>query len=395
VKPQCLGIVRKLTRDGDWTDLPSSVVNVTIVGHVRCLPTQRPNRKRSRSGLLLCSLALVAVCSSAVMVSPRPAAATNIQTERAKANALYRQVQQLNSKVDTLGQKYNLAQIKLQQLNHLIANSRQAVADATRQVSSNRVALRQAAINAYINAGAQMMSNPLFNTDAASSGARSVYNTVAEGDLSTSVSTLRLATIRLTSQRQILRDQQAAAQQQRNAAANMYREALAAQNQAKRLLASARGKIAYFLRQAQLKAEAAARAKWLKEHPNSHHGYPPQPNTRAGRAVAFAYSMIGVPYVWAGTSRRGVDCSGLTMLSWRAAGVALPHYSGSQMASTIRIPLYALRPGDLLFYGRGGSSHVAMYIGNRRMIEAASAGTRVHISPVRYGGLAGAGRPRG
>jgi cell wall-associated NlpC family hydrolase len=65
------------------------------------------------------------------------------------------------------------------------------------------------------------------------------------------------------------------------------------------------------------------------------------------------------------------------------------------MSSTIRVPLYALKPGDLLFYGRGGGSHVAMYIGNRRMIEAASRGTLVHISPVRYSGLAGAGRPRG
>ena len=83
------------------------------------------------------------------------------------------------------------------------------------------------------------------------------------------------------------------------------------------------------------------------------------------------------------------------MLSWRAAGVSLPHYSGSQMANTIRVPLYALKPGDLLFYGRGGSEHVAMYLGNRRMIEAATFGTTVHITSVRYGGLAGAGRPRG
>ena len=368
---------------------------MTNVGRVKRLSTQWPNRKLSRSGLFLCSLALVAVCSSAVMVSPRPAAATNIQTERAKANALYIQVQKLNVQVDTLGQKYNLTQIQLAQLNHLITHSRQAVADAQRQVTTNRAGLRQAAINSYINAGAQMMSNPLFNTDAANNGARTVYNNIAEGDLSTSVSSLQLSTIRLTSQRQILRDQQAAAQQARDEAANIYKQALGAQQQAQRLLNGARGRIAYFLRQAQLKAEAAAQAAWAKKHPGNHHGYPPQPNTRAGRAVAFAYSMIGVPYVWAGTSRRGVDCSGLTMLAWQAAGVGLPHYSGSQMSSTIRVPLYALKPGDLLFYGRGGSSHVTMYIGNRRMIEAASAGTRVHISPVRYSGLAGAGRPRG
>ncbi|NBV26241.1 MAG: hypothetical protein EBR99_02885, partial [Actinobacteria bacterium] len=153
------------------------------------------------------------------MVSPRPAAATNIQTERAKANALYIQVQKLNVQVDTLGQKYNLTQIQLTQLNHLITHSRQAVADAQRQVTTNRAGLRQAAINSYINAGAQMMSNPLFNTDAANNGARTVYNNIAEGDLSTSVSSLQLSTIRLTSQRQILRDQQAAAQQARDEAA--------------------------------------------------------------------------------------------------------------------------------------------------------------------------------
>jgi cell wall-associated NlpC family hydrolase len=329
------------------------------------------------------------------MVSPRPAGATNIQTERAKANALYLQVKKLNNQVDTLGQKYNLTQIKLQQLNNLIAHSRQVVAEAQQQVATNRAGLRQAAVNAYINAGAQMMSNPLFSTDAASNGARTVYNTIAEGDLSTSVSSLRLSTIRLTSQRQILQSQQSSAQHARDEASNTYKQALAAQQQAQRLLNSARGKIAYFLRQAQRQAEAAAQAQWAKNHPNNHHGWPPQPNTRAGRAVAFAYSMIGVPYVWAGTSRRGVDCSGLTMLSWQAAGVGLPHYSGSQMSSTIRVPLYSLQPGDLLFYGRGGSSHVTIYIGNRRMIEAASAGTRVHISPVRYSGLAGAGRPRG
>ena len=65
------------------------------------------------------------------------------------------------------------------------------------------------------------------------------------------------------------------------------------------------------------------------------------------------------------------------------------------MASTIRVPLYALKPGDLLFYGPGGSQHEAMYLGNRKMIEAPTFGQRVHISPIRYAGLAGAGRPRG
>ena len=367
---------------------------MTNVGHLQCLSTQRPHRTKSRSGLLLSILALVTVCSSTVIALPRPAGATDLKTERAKAYALYKQIQALDAKVGVLGQKYNLAQSKLQHFTSLISHSRQAVADAQRKVSSNRVALRQAAVYAYVNAGAQMMTNPLFNTDASTSGARSVYNTVAEGDLTTTVSSLRLATLQLTSQRQALRDQQAAAKAARDAAASLYKEALATQQQTQRLLNSARGKIAFFLNQARKRAEAAALAQWKKTHPG--HGVPaPSTNTRAGRAVAYALGLIGTPYVWGGASRRGVDCSGLVMLSWRAAGVSLPHYSGSQMANTIRVPLYALQPGDLLFYGRGGSEHVAMYLGNRRMIEAATFGTRVHITSVRYGGLAGAGRPRG
>jgi cell wall-associated NlpC family hydrolase len=175
----------------------------------------------------------------------------------------------------------------------------------------------------------------------------------------------------------------------------MYQKALGIQNSMQRLLNSARGQVAYYLRQAQAAAERAAQARWAKTHKGQRYHYPaPPPNARAAVAIRFALSMIGVPYVWAGTSRRGVDCSGLTMLAWHAAGVPLSHYSGSQMAETVRVPLYALKPGDLLFYGPGGSEHVTMYLGNRLMIEAPTFGQRVHISRIRYAGLAGAGRPR-
>ena len=105
--------------------------------------------------------------------------------------------------------------------------------------------------------------------------------------------------------------------------------------------------------------------------------------------------LLGVPYVWGGASRYGVDCSGLVMLAWDAAGVSLPHYSGAQFADTIRIPVWDLKPGDLLFYGYQGDEHETMYIGNGLMIEAPYTGSYVHISPVRYDyGFAGAGRVR-
>jgi cell wall-associated NlpC family hydrolase len=82
------------------------------------------------------------------------------------------------------------------------------------------------------------------------------------------------------------------------------------------------------------------------------------------------------------------------MLAWEAAGVSLPHYSGAQMADSTPVPLSDLEPGDLLFYGPGGSEHVAMYIGGGQMIEAPYTGAVVWITGARFGdGFVGAGRP--
>ena len=108
-----------------------------------------------------------------------------------------------------------------------------------------------------------------------------------------------------------------------------------------------------------------------------------------------AESQLGVPYVWGGESPgRGFDCSGLTAWSWGQAGVSLPHYSGGQMADSAPVPVSDLEPGDLLFYGPGGSDHVAMYIGGGQMIEAPYTGAYVWVTPLHLGsGFAGAGRP--
>ena len=82
------------------------------------------------------------------------------------------------------------------------------------------------------------------------------------------------------------------------------------------------------------------------------------------------------------------------MLAWAAAGVNLPHYSGAQYAAVTPVPLSDLQPGDLLFYGPGGSEHETMYIGGGEMIEAAHSGTTVWITGARFGdGFVGAGRP--
>jgi hypothetical protein len=64
------------------------------------------------------------------------------------------------------------------------------------------------------------------------------------------------------------------------------------------------------------------------------------------------------------------------MLAYDAAGIDFPHYSGAMYEDTERVPLVDIEPGDLLFYGYDGDQHVAMYVGDGKMIEAEMTGTR-------------------
>ncbi len=75
------------------------------------------------------------------------------------------------------------------------------------------------------------------------------------------------------------------------------------------------------------------------------------------------------------------------MYAFAGAGVYIPHYSGYQYTSGRQVPLAQAERGDMLFWGPGGGTHVALYLGDGMMIEAPYSGSSVRISPVRYGGI--------
>ncbi|MGK2903442.1 MAG: NlpC/P60 family peptidoglycan endopeptidase RipA [Mycobacterium sp.] len=113
-----------------------------------------------------------------------------------------------------------------------------------------------------------------------------------------------------------------------------------------------------------------------------------------------AMSQIGVPYSWgggnaagrsngidSGSGTVGFDCSGLVLYAFAGVGIKLPHYSGSQYDMGRKIPASQMRRGDVLFWGPGGSQHVAIYLGNNQMLEAPYTGSHVKVSPVRTSGM--------
>jgi cell wall-associated NlpC family hydrolase len=119
-----------------------------------------------------------------------------------------------------------------------------------------------------------------------------------------------------------------------------------------------------------------------------------------------ALSQLGVSYSWGGGNESGptkgihdggvadsyhdyqkvgFDCSGLMVYAFAGVGISMPHYSGYQYQMGTRVPVDQRQRGDMLFWGPGGNEHVAMYLGDGKMVEAPESGEVVRITDVRGG----------
>jgi len=101
--------------------------------------------------------------------------------------------------------------------------------------------------------------------------------------------------------------------------------------------------------------------------------------TNGYKVAQFACSQAGKPYVWAAEGPNSYDCSGLVKRAWAQVGVYLPHQSQSQRSATVYVSRANLQVGDLVFF-YNPIHHVALYVGDNKIMHAPAAGDNVRMA---------------
>ena len=123
---------------------------------------------------------------------------------------------------------------------------------------------------------------------------------------------------------------------------------------------------------------AAARANYSASAPAK-----PAASSTGQKVVDAVYSKIGAPYAWGATGPSSFDCSGLTSWAYAQAGKQIPRTSQAQASGGTPVAISDLQPGDIVAY-YGGASHVGIYVGNGKIVDALNSGTPVSERPLNY-----------
>jgi cell wall-associated NlpC family hydrolase len=299
-----------------------------------------------------------------------------------------RQVDALNARVDAAVEAYDQARIELSAAARRTAAAQHKLALQAKVINAQQRAMSRVAIAAYRTGGADQFlsmvttSNPESFLDRASSLDQISTH---QSDALRNLQVAQLA----YQQAQAVANQQLAAQRKVAATLKAHRNAIQSALDAQASLlsslqASERHRLAAAAA-ARLRAQRAAQ----QVHRASYHG---PASGQAAVAVRYAYAQLGKPYQWGASGPSSYDCSGLTMASWAAAGVSLPHSSSAQYGSGQHVSQSDIQPGDLVFFG-SPIHHVGIYIGGGNMIHAPHTGTVVSIDSAFRGDYVGAVRP--
>jgi peptidoglycan DL-endopeptidase CwlO len=338
------------------------------------------NRSRLARGALALLIMLCVSVTSASLSSAAPSQ-EDVQSAKEKLDAL-------NQRLGILVEEYDQEQVKLQEIQSRLAATRAEAAKAHAAALAAMGDLNARATRAYQGVGSELEMLLGATSFAEFSDRLEFMGAIAQADTD-------LANRAATAQQQATwiaaKLSDALAQQQELLASLQQKQSVirGGIDEAKSLYESLNRQYHDALA-AQAAAAASASPYSISPPPG---GPPPALNANAQAALDAAYSMIGVPYQFGGSSpESGFDCSGFTMWAWAHAGVSLPHSSEMQYAVLPHVAQSDLQPGDLVFF-YSPIHHVGMYVGGGRMIDSPYTGTVVQVRAVEWSVYVGAARP--
>lgn len=361
-----------------------------------------------------------------------PASGDQIADKKAEAARIAKDLDAQGDQVSMAAETFNRAQLKVAEVQGSLAKVQSDLAQADGRMQAAKSLLAQVAVQSYVNGGSTSFFAHLAHSDQGDLVLRTQYLRFTASDQRDVMGQVRAAREDFSAAQARLNDEEKVSADAAASADAARRKAADAEAGQRNLLGQVNGELTQLVASAEAERLAAEAARApaalqvgasvaLTEGPSPAAGArvaspagartngpapaaagpgpqaaipPPPPSGGAGTAVAAAEAEVGKPYVYGGAGPDSFDCSGLMMWAWAKAGVSLSHSAQSQYFETTRVPLSAMQPGDIIFFGASvsGIGHDAMYVGGGQMVEAPHTGLNVRVVPVRDG-IVGVGRP--
>lgn len=342
-----------------------------------------------------------------------PVGADEISDKRAEASAIADKLEQLDARMMDVNSQYERANYELHLAQQGVAEARSRAERTAAELDQRRLELREFAIAAYQSGNDSPEIDALLSSDATTGVQKRTYLENVSGTRQDRLDALGAARVRAEEDSARLAEAEAAASAHASEIDQARRAQQAAVAEQRALAARVQGELATLVsaenarRAVEAQRQAALNNPGGGTRPNTPSGIgdntgltenpdlpPPPPGSGASGAVAAALTRVGSPYVWGAAGPTTFDCSGLVVWAYKQVGINLPHYSGAQYQTTTRISASQLQPGDLVFYGPGGSEHVAIYIGGNQLVQASRGISVTNFrgwwkEPVGYGRVTG------
>lgn len=267
----------------------------------------------------------------------------------------------------------NEAKIKITSLLRESRNLKSGEAAVRKQVDSSKKYFAQIAVERYKQDGLSEEIGLLFSKDPSRYLSDASALEVLNRRYANEVRKLASSQQRLAANQLVVRDKTAELRSQQTRLNLEVATAKSALEKSEKILKSLKVSDRVFL----IKRQKASQTKILKTSKKYAQGYVGD-NSRGSKALQYALQQIGDIYVWGGAGPTRWDCSGLTLRSFQRSGVSLPHSAAVQFGYGKLVSYKKLKPGDLLFFGRP-ISHVSIYMGGGKMVQAPRAGKKVEV----------------